>query len=176
MALHPQDDRGSDRPRDEQPKADAKPKAAPKAVAAPAPDVLAQMATPIYASLIAKWASEPSGVVHEDKMADAIEQAQGLWVAAHHAPTAAPVNVDVPMVEQNGTVLACTMGNWENVPTGYSYQWQLDGAPVGQDASWYQTLPADVGRKGTCLVTARNGLGETVAPVSNAVVVEKVST
>ena len=50
------------------------------------------------------------------------------------APTAPPANVDVPHVQQAGDTLTCTMGNWDGEPTGYAYQWQLDGAATSQAA------------------------------------------
>lgn len=86
-------------------------------------------------------------------------------------PTAPPVVVDVPYVEQVGATLTCTMGNWENTPTAYAYQWQLDGADVGSDSASVDVTPAAVGHSATCVVTASNAIGSTTAPPSNAVVV-----
>lgn len=153
MARHPRDEWDTA----EQPQEAAE---QPKAAAPPA-DLLAQLAAPIYATTMVTGGTMPA----------AIETAQELWLAAQAAPTAPPVNRDVPYVEQNGTMLACTMGNWENEPTGYAYQWHMDGEAVGQDASWHQVTGPDVGRTATCVVTARNGLGATAAPPSNEVVV-----
>jgi len=83
--------------------------------------------------------------------------------------TAPPVNVDVPYVSQTGSTLSCTMGNWENVPTSYSYRWQIDGANVGTDSALYAVTAADVGGMATCTVTATNARGSTTAPASNPV-------
>ena len=82
-----------------------------------------------------------------------------------------PKNVDVPFASQTGATLNCTMGNWEGEPTEYWYQWKLDGANAGTNAANYAVQPADVGKSATCIVTARNAQGETLAPPSNAVVV-----
>jgi hypothetical protein len=88
-------------------------------------------------------------------------------------PQGLPVIIDVPYVTQDGAVLNCTMGNWENEPSSYVYQWQLDGADVGVpvDTSTYTVIAEDVGRTATCVVTATNSAGSVVAPVSNSVVV-----
>lgn len=87
------------------------------------------------------------------------------------APTAPPVNVDVPHVQQVGSELTCTMGNWNGEPTSYSYQWKMAGANVGTDAASYTVTAADVGKTATCVVSATNALGTTAAPPSNGVVV-----
>jgi hypothetical protein len=86
--------------------------------------------------------------------------------------TAPPVNVDVPHATQAGDTLTCTMGNWEGTPTGYAYQWQLDGVDVGADADTYTVTAGEAGQTATCIVTATNDLGSTTAPPSNGVVVE----
>ncbi|SRR5580765_2619196 len=80
-----------------------------------------------------------------------------------------PVNVDVPYASQNGNVLNCTMGNWQNEPTAYSYQWNDGTADVGTDTADFPIYPAYVGRTFTCVVTATNAGGSTVAPPSNGV-------
>lgn len=85
--------------------------------------------------------------------------------------TVAPVNTAVPHVSQSGTVLTCTMGLWDNTPTGYAYQWQLNGINAGTNASTYTRQPADVGQTATCVVTATNSVGSTAAPPSVGVVV-----
>lgn len=87
-------------------------------------------------------------------------------------PTEAPVNVAVPAIAQEGDVLGCTMGEWDNKPTTYAYQWQMDGADVGTDADRFTVTADDVGHTATCIVTATNDLGSTTAPPSNGVVVE----
>src|SRR4249920_2799011 len=90
--------------------------------------------------------------------------------AGEGAPaTAPPVNVDVPHVSQDGTTLNCTMGNWECEPTSYAYQWQHDGADVGDGTATHDVT--DVTGDFACVVTATNAAGSTVAPVSNTVTV-----
>jgi hypothetical protein len=84
-----------------------------------------------------------------------------------------PINVDVPYASQTGATLTCTMGNWQNEPALYSYQWLLNGANVGEASRTadYAVQPADVGKSATCIVTAGNKAGQATAPPSNAVVV-----
>ena len=86
-------------------------------------------------------------------------------------PTTPPTNTAVPAVTQTAAVLDCTMGEWTGSPTSYSYQWAMDGTPIGTDASTYDVLPADVGLTATCVVTATNAAGSTAAPPSVGVVV-----
>jgi hypothetical protein len=83
-----------------------------------------------------------------------------------------PVNVDVPHVQQEGSVLTCTMGNWDGEPTHYSYQWRVDGVPVGSDSPSLQLSQADIGKTATCVVTAGNAKGIVEAPPSVDVIVE----
>ena len=85
--------------------------------------------------------------------------------------TEAPVVVDTPYASQEGEVLAVTMGNWENEPTEYHYQWNIDAMLVGDDANTYPINEADKGHSATCVVTAVNAAGSTDAPPSNAVFV-----
>ena len=87
-------------------------------------------------------------------------------------PTEAPVNVDVPHVTQDDDTLNCTMGNWENVPTSYAYQWQIDGADVGSGSATHPVTAEDAGKSATCTVTATNAIGSTAAPPSDAVMIE----
>ena len=92
------------------------------------------------------------------------------------APTAPPVNVDIPYLGGDGVpggTLNCTMGNWEGEPDSYQYNWLSDGQPVksGTGSETYQVLPEDVGHGITCVVTATNSLGSTEAPESNEVMI-----
>lgn len=88
--------------------------------------------------------------------------------------TVPPVNVDVPYVSGTGAVgsqLTCTMGNWQNEPTSYSWQWMSEAdpaAPASGDAT-YIVAPGDEGKNITCIVTATNAAGSTAAPPSNAI-------
>jgi len=108
----------------------------------------------------------------------AMTQAEEVAIAAlkekgeegGEAPTAAPVNVDVPYASQEGTTLSCTMGNWEGEPTSYAYQWYVDGANLGV-AETITVVPDDVGKSAVCIVTATNAVGSTDAPESNVVVI-----
>jgi hypothetical protein len=69
-----------------------------------------------------------------------------------------------------GGTLTCTMGNWTGEPTGYSYQWQSDGADiVGGSTPTYVVVEEDIGHSLACVVTATNASGSTRAPPSNAV-------
>jgi hypothetical protein len=93
-------------------------------------------------------------------------------VAAMVATQGPPVNVDVPHVSQTGATLSCTMGNWTGEPTAYAYAWHRDGVAVdGATYATYGVMPEDSGHSLTCVVTATNALGETAAPMSNAVAI-----
>lgn len=83
-----------------------------------------------------------------------------------------PTNVDVPYVQQAGDTLTCTMGNWTGEPTSYMYSWSFDGMLAGADGDTYVVTVDDVGKTATCVVTASNAMGSTVAPPSNAIIVE----
>jgi hypothetical protein len=90
------------------------------------------------------------------------------------APTAPPVNVDVPHVQQAGDTLTCTMGNWEGMqaePHSYAYAWSLDGTSIPGSGATLPVVAADAGSTATCVVTATNAIGSTPAPPSNGVVV-----
>jgi hypothetical protein len=87
-------------------------------------------------------------------------------------PTEPPVNIDVPYVAQEGQLLHCTMGNWSGEPTSYAYQWiQDDTTEIGDGTASYVVTIDDVGHVMTCVVTATNALGSTIAPASNPVTV-----
>jgi hypothetical protein len=81
-----------------------------------------------------------------------------------------PVNVDIPFVWQEEQRMRCTMGNWENVPTSYSYQWMQDDVlPIGADNDTLPLLASNDGHSLSCIVTATNSAGSTEAPPSNSV-------
>ena len=104
--------------------------------------------------------------------ADEAQRLADLGVTGDAPPPAnPPTNLAVPAVTQAGAVLTSTMGEWDGTPTSYSYQWNMDGAPIGTDASTYDVLPADVGLTATCVVTATHAAGSTAAPPSVGVVV-----
>jgi hypothetical protein len=88
--------------------------------------------------------------------------------------TAPPENVDVPTIMGTGVVgetLTCTMGNWNNEPTGYTYAWQSDGTANSATGASYAVPPGDVGKAISCVVTATNAIGSTVAPPSNSLTI-----
>jgi hypothetical protein len=93
-----------------------------------------------------------------------------LGVTGDGGGSSVPAVVDVPHVAQEDAVLTCTMGNWTGEPTGYAYQWQRDGADIGDGTTPYAVTPADVGATVACIVTATNAAGSTTAPASNGVV------
>jgi hypothetical protein len=87
-------------------------------------------------------------------------------------PLSMPLNKDVPYVNQNYTVMNCTMGNWTGDPDSYAYQWKLGATNAGTNSPTYTiVVPTDVGKTATCIVTATNLLGSTAAPVSNGAVI-----
>jgi hypothetical protein len=82
-----------------------------------------------------------------------------------------PVNRDVPYCGDGpavpGTQLHVTMGNWNGEPTSYGYQWRRGNTPVGSGENTYTCTELDVGYEISCIVTATNLVGSTVAPPSN---------
>jgi hypothetical protein len=90
------------------------------------------------------------------------------------AVTAPPEVVDTPYVSGDGVVgatLTCTMGNWNNTPSSYAYQWKSGATDVGTGTASYVVADSDNGNNITCVVTATNALGSTEAPPSNPVTV-----
>jgi hypothetical protein len=85
--------------------------------------------------------------------------------------TAAPINIDAPLVSGSpivGQTLNCTMGNWDNEPTRYDYFWSRDGVRGGKGAADYTLVEADIGARMSCLLVATNAYG-SVGAGSNAV-------
>jgi hypothetical protein len=103
------------------------------------------------------------------------ERDEGTGTDEEVPPTEAPVNRDVPYLGGTGTVgsvLDCTMGNWDNVPDSYTYQFKSDGTTdLTGTNNTYTVVEADSGHSITCVVTATNVIGSTDAPPSNAVIV-----
>jgi hypothetical protein len=89
---------------------------------------------------------------------------------------AEPQNTVLPTItgiEAVGDTLTAGDGTWTNSPTGYTYQWNRDGSPIGSaTSSTYTLIEADEGTLITVAVTASNaagaGPGATSAP-SNTV-------
>jgi hypothetical protein len=82
-----------------------------------------------------------------------------------------PVNVDIPYIWQEEQRMRCTMGNWENEPVSYDYQWMQDGTlPIGPNNDTLPMLASNDGHTITCIVTAINTAGAVAAPPSNEIV------
>jgi hypothetical protein len=137
------------------------PKAAPKAVAAPRDAAADQLKLLIL--LATDWLDNDRTHVAE------IAALVAGFVAAAGPPTV----VDVPHVslDASGAVASCTMGNWNGEPTAYAYAWHLDGVVNNGTGAMYTVQPDDAGHDLACVVTATNGLGSTIAPMSNSVLV-----
>jgi hypothetical protein len=89
----------------------------------------------------------------------------------------APQYIDVPAIYPSvppavvGSVLNCTLGNWFGVPTSYAYQWKSNAANVGTSVPTYTVVAGDSGHSMTCVVSATNANGTTIAPASNAIAI-----
>jgi hypothetical protein len=87
-------------------------------------------------------------------------------------PPMAPIIKDVPTVTGSGiadTALTVTNGNWRGAPTEYHYAWKGGSTALGTDANTYTPVAADTGKQISCVVSAVNAMGTTVAPPSNAI-------
>ena len=137
------------------------PKAAPKAVAAPRDAAADQLKLLIL--LATDWLDNDRTHVAE------IAALVAGFVAAAGPPTV----VDVPYVslDEAGLVASCTMGNWNGDPDSYAYAWHRDGVVNNGIEATYAVQPDDAGHSLACVVTATNGLGSTIAPMSNSVLV-----
>lgn len=88
-----------------------------------------------------------------------------------------PQYIDVPAIYASipparvGSVLNCTQGNWIGVPTGYAYQWKRGVTNVGTSVNTYTVVAGDAGNNITCVVSATNVNGTSVAPASNAIAI-----
>ena len=88
-----------------------------------------------------------------------------------------PGVVDVPFLSGvppygNGSVLTCTQGNWVGSPTSKTYQFRRDGVNFGTNTgvnTYTIVTGTDSGHSISCVVTAINAQGSTVAPPSNAI-------
>jgi hypothetical protein len=88
------------------------------------------------------------------------------------SPALPPQQIDVPFVSQAGSVLTCTMGNWTGSPSGYAYAWKRDVVTtIGTNVNNYTIVGLDSTHSITCVVTATNGNGSTIATPSNAIAV-----
>ena len=90
------------------------------------------------------------------------------------APSGYNLNLEVPQTGeagvQTGTLLTCLLGTWSNTPTGYSYDWMTNGAPIaGATTATHTVTEADAGKVIQCGVTATNptaGSAALSAPVT----------
>ncbi len=77
-----------------------------------------------------------------------------------------PKLISAPVVSGSlvrGATLTTTTGAYTNSPTGYSYQWQRDGADIfGATSQTYVTTSDDVSHRIRVLVTASNADGSAV--------------
>ncbi|MGB6177048.1 MAG: hypothetical protein WBF43_12105, partial [Methylocella sp.] len=84
---------------------------------------------------------------------------------------AIPVNTVVPTITgtaQAGQTLTATNGTWTSGPTGFTYQWNRAGTPIGgATASTYVPVAADIGDTLTVSVVATNA-GGSGAPATSA--------
>jgi len=84
--------------------------------------------------------------------------------------TAAPVASFVTGSGAVGSVLTSTLGTWTGAQT-YSRQWLRGGVNIaGATGTTYTAVAADSGLNVSCMVTARNQIGETLQ-VSNGLAI-----
>lgn len=94
----------------------------------------------------------------------------GATIPAGPAP-GAPVNTSAPTINGSaapGQTLTCDPGTWTGGPT-YAFAWRRGGVQVATGPA-YIVGSGDVGASLTCVVTATNAVGSTIA-TSRAVVV-----
>lgn len=97
-------------------------------------------------------------------------------LAATASPASPPVNITPPALQSvaiyAGMDVVCSQGTWTNSPTGYQYQWLLDGSPIGgEENDNYNVQFGDIGHDISCQVTAVNDSGSSIPAVSNSVTV-----
>jgi len=103
-----------------------------------------------------------AGNLNQTQIISAINDAIG---GAH-----APGLIDVPFVSAAGALASVTNGNWSGSPSSYTYAWKRDGVTaIGTNVNTYTMVGADTGHNIGCVVSAVNGNGTTVAPLSNTV-------
>ena len=77
-----------------------------------------------------------------------------------------PVNTSLPVISGTttlGSVLTSTTGTWTNSPSSFAYQWISGVLNVGTNANTYTLVQADSAAAITCVVTATNASGSTLA-------------
>jgi hypothetical protein len=71
-----------------------------------------------------------------------------------------------------GDQIACTVGNWNNVPDSYAFRWSRGGTAIPDAlgaAEPYFIVAADSGLELTCVVAATNTGGTTYSDPSNPI-------
>jgi hypothetical protein len=71
-----------------------------------------------------------------------------------------------------GDQVACTVGNWNNVPDTYAFRWSRGGTQIAGAlgaAEPYTIVAADSGLQLTAVVAATNSGGTTVSVASNPI-------
>ena len=100
-----------------------------------------------------------------------------MTIDYENAKFAAPVNTIAPVIAGSnivGGLLKVTYnGTWAGtMPFVFSYQWQRNGIDIlGETASTYICVLADLGQTITCIVTATNIAGSASAPSNSIIVV-----
>lgn len=80
------------------------------------------------------------------------------------------VNGEIATTATVGDALTCTQGNWQGVPSGYTYTWRANEGPVSSlQGNTLLVTPELVGKLVDCVVTAASPGGSTEALPSNAV-------
>ena len=103
-----------------------------------------------------------AGNLNQVQITSAIQDAIG---GAH-----APGLIDIPFVSAVGAAATCTQGNWSGAPSSYAYAWKRDAATaIGTNSTNYTMIGADTGHQIGCIVTATNGNGSTISPISNTI-------
>jgi hypothetical protein len=75
-----------------------------------------------------------------------------------------------------GQTLTCTNGTWTPTPTAHTRVWKRNGVAIsGATAITHKVVSADLQRKLTCVVTAKNG-SVSSTPVASAAVTVKATT
>jgi hypothetical protein len=115
---------------------------------------------------------DPEAVHYPPPPSDFSPQPEGVPIPPP-LPTEPPELVDVPFASQTGAVLNCTMGNWNNEPTSYAYQWRKDGVLVeGATAADHTVTTADADTVFACEVTASNAKGSATVTSNDVTVTD----
>jgi hypothetical protein len=100
-----------------------------------------------------------------------IQDEMATIIDADIPPTDPPSVIDAPFISQAGTVLSCTLGNWNGAPTARTYQWQVAGINVGTNQATYTRVAGDIGKLAVCIMTATNAQGTSGPSSSNTITV-----